>query len=185
MGAEYRERCRRVIEIAAEVEAEGRPPTAEDIAERAGWSVEYTLFIVHRLADHGVLSIIPSSFEDRFAIEDEDLLETAPDPDDEPTIGDAHAEQKKKVEEHVGQIGQRFSSGYVDPEKSRLFDDVKARLGGTAPARANPLDGAPPSPKPAADPAKNDLFAQLSTQLSGKSEKKENPLDALLRKKDG
>jgi hypothetical protein len=181
----FRDRCRRVVEIIDEVEqADGRPPTGEEVAERSGWSVEYTYFILHRMAEHGALVVIPSSYEDRYAVEDEDRVASVPDPDDEPSVTDAERDRRQKLDEQVRDIGRRFDKGFVDEQRSKLFGDLGERLAGKTVARANPLDGPAPAADPAAPPEQKDFFAELSRQLSGKTEKKVNPLDALTGKKD-
>jgi hypothetical protein len=184
MEETFNKRVQRALDVIRSIEeGDGRAPTAEEISESLQWSIEVVHFLLHRMVDHGVLIMIPSAYDERYSIEDEDLVLTLPDPKDDPTVGQAHEERKAKFQEHVGLIGERFRKNYVDPEKSKVFDEVKARLSGAAPQRANPLD-APAKPfAPAAKPEQDDLFAKLSDQLTGKKERKTNPLDELLSKK--
>ncbi|MCB1153808.1 MAG: hypothetical protein H6684_16485 [Deltaproteobacteria bacterium] len=184
MSESFQERAARLVELAGIFEQdEGRAPTAEDLAEATGASMELTLFTLHKLVDHGVLSLIPSAYDDRYAVEDEELLATLPDPADEPSVNEAAAKRKAAQSEHHQQIGHRFDKNFVDEARSKLFDEVRGKLGGQKEAKDNPLDGGVPKADPARDPEKQDLFSKLSGELSGKAEKKANPLDEMFKNK--
>jgi hypothetical protein len=183
MSDTFIDKAREIVEIVRDFEqGDGRAPTPEDVAEASGRSLEEIHFILHRLAQHGVLAVIPSAYEDRYAVEDEDQLFTMPTPEEEPSFDEAHKERRAKIDEQVGQIGRKFQAGYVDEEKMKTFSDIQTRLGGGGEKKPNPLDGRPAQVAPAAKPEQKDLFAKLSEQLSGKKEVKPNPLDALKKK---
>lgn len=163
-------------------QADGRAPNAEEVAEELGCSMEEVYFLLHRLVEHGVLSPIPSAYEDRYAVQDEDLLESLPLPEDEPSFEEAHQERKTIIAEQVDRIERRFSLDYKDEEKDKSFAQIQARFSGKEDGRPNPLDKKPKPLIPAGKPRQENLFEKLSKELSGKKEGKPNPLDALTRK---
>ena len=183
MSGDFLSKAKELLETVHAIEVgDGRAPTVEDIAEGLGWSLEETHFFLHRMVEHGALALIPSAYEDRYAVEDEDRMETLPDPGEMPSFTEADEDRKARAVDHHTSIGKRFEMGFVDPEKEKLFSETQSRLAGLGPVKANPLDNPSAAPKPAPQPGREDLFSKLSDQLAGKTEKKVNPLDALGKK---
>ncbi len=184
MTKPFSERAGEIFDKAGDYEDKtGRAPTAKDLARLTGRSLEEVHFILHRMVDHGVLVMIPSAYDERYAVDDEEKLETLPTPEQEPSFGQARAERDEAISRQVDKISERFKDGYVDEDKQKTFADVAARLAGKGEKKANPLDGEIPAPAPTAKPGRDELFDKLSRELAGKGEKKINPLDALTKKK--
>ena len=184
MTKPFAERAREIFDKAGLHEDKtGRAPTSQDLARSTGRSLEEVHFILHRMVDHGALVMIPTAYDERYAVDDEEKLATLPVPEDEPTFDEARKKREEAISRQVGMIGERFKDGYVDEEKQKTFSEVAARLAGGGEKKPNPLDGKPAPPKPAAKPGQDELFDKLSRQLAGKDEKKPNPLDALTKKK--
>ncbi|MBZ0270876.1 hypothetical protein K8I61_02480 [bacterium] len=182
----FHELAEQAVAVVDEFERrDGRAPTATELSRELSISVERTHFLLHRLVDHGVLVMIPSAFDDRFALEDPTLVTSIPDPDDEPSFAEAETSRRTRLDEQHGDIGRRFGRDYVDESRAKLFDDVRSRLSGRAASRANPLDGPTSNPldTPPAGVDRADLFAKLTAELSSKRESKPNPLDDLGRTK--
>ena len=184
MSKPFAERAQDIFDQAGSYEDKtGRAPTAKDLSRLVGRSLEEVYFILHRMVDHGVLVMIPAAYDERYAVDDEQLLETLPTPEDEPSFDEAREKREAEMSEQVDKIGERFQEGYVDEEKQKTFSDVAAALAGGVEKKPNPLDGKPAPQAPSVTPGQNELFDKLSLQLSTPQEKKPNPLDALTKKK--
>ncbi|MCZ7584940.1 MAG: hypothetical protein M5R36_17295 [Deltaproteobacteria bacterium] len=184
MSLSFREKVARLLEHVRTFEqADGRAPTAEDVAEAAGWSMEEVHFILHRMVDHGVLAMIPSAYDERYAVEDEDAALTIKTPEEEPTFREADADRAARTEESHSNIGKRFQSGFVDEDKQKLFADMQSRLAGGGEKKPNPSTALRPRQGARRDAGKGRYVRQTLRGAFRQERKKPNPLDMIGKKK--
>ena len=120
---------------------EGRQPSAEELAETLGFSLEMALHVLHKMADHEIVQFVPSAFKEVIYLLDHRRIEELAEEGEGPTIAAKFEEVRQEKEEKIGEIAQRFSPKFEDERKKDLFSHLKDQLktGGKS-GKPNPLD---------------------------------------------
>jgi hypothetical protein len=125
----------------------GRPPTVEECAGLAGFSVELTHALVRRLEEYGAVRAVETPFEARVVIEDHTALEAIPRDATGPSVASEFESFRDRQKEKQKELDKLFGEGSLEKKKKERVSSLEEQFKKFRATRQyRPPASAPPAP---------------------------------------